>query len=49
MDKDNAKILNALVWAMQAETDGHYFYKMAAGKTKDYSVPQKLDSQLRWN
>ncbi len=35
MDKKNTRILNALKSAMQAETDGHYFYKMAAGKTKD--------------
>ncbi len=42
MDKKNGKILNALKWAMQAETDGHYFYRMAAGKTKDIKGKEAL-------
>lgn len=42
MDKENAKILNALIWAMQAETDGHYFYKMVASKTKDVKGKEVL-------
>jgi rubrerythrin len=42
MDKENAEILNALKWAMQAETDGHYFYKMAASKTRDAEGKEAL-------
>lgn len=42
MEKENAKILNGLKWAMQAETDGHYFYKMAANKTKNVKGKEAL-------
>jgi rubrerythrin len=42
MNKKNSKILRALKNAMQAETDGHYFYKMAAGKTKDIKGRETL-------
>ena len=42
MEDRNQKILNALKWAMQAETDGHYFYKMAAGKTRDIKGKEAL-------
>jgi rubrerythrin len=42
MDRKNAKILNALKRAMRIETDGHYFYKMAAGKTRDAKGKETL-------
>ena len=34
-DENQKRVLQGLVRAMQAEREGHYFYKMAAGATED--------------
>jgi len=34
-DENQSRVLHGLAKAMQAEREGHYFYKMAAGATED--------------
>lgn len=43
-DKSKSKYINILMRAMQAETDGHLFYKSAADKTKDPVAQEVFES-----
>jgi rubrerythrin len=44
MDKSTQEILDGLKLAMQAESDGHYFYMMAAAKITDGKGKEVLES-----